>query len=212
METPNYPSNSRATPPPEGEGRKAERAVANEVTSRPKSIGKRLREALIGGDSKTALQYVISEVIIPQAKDMLAEAATQAFHRFIFGDGPSGTRRSSGRGGSSYTAYNRYSARGNRPIGSSAREERTTVHLRSRDLDEIICETRQDAQSVLEQMSDFLEEYQSVSVADLYTMLNWTDRSTHTDQKWGWENLQGSDIRMVRGGYLLILPKPIALD
>lgn len=212
METPNYPSNAKAAPS-EGEGRKAERAVANEVTSRPKSVGKRLREALIGGDSRTALQYVIGEVIIPQAKDMLAEAATQAFHRFIFGDGPSATRRSSGRTvGSNYTPYNRYSARGNRPIGSTAREERATVHLRSRDLDDIVCETRQDAQSVLEQMFDFLEEYQSVSVADLYTMLNWTDRSTHTDQKWGWESLQGSDIKMVRGGYLLILPKPMALD
>lgn len=72
--------------------------------------------------------------------------------------------------------------------------------------------TRAAAQDVLEELYDKLEEYHVVSVADLYTMLDWTSRSTHTDQKWGWENLQGSDIKRVRDGYLLILPKIVSLD
>lgn len=210
METPPFPSNSKSTPP-SAAPRKAEKVVVGEVTSRPKTLGKRLRDAVIGGDSRSAFQYVIREVIIPQAKDMLAEATTQAIERFIFGESRTGHRRPSGRTvGTTYTNYNRYSERGNRPIGRSIREERPTISLRSNDLDDLIFESRADAQAVLEQMYDFLEEYQLVSVADLMTMID--KSSTHTDQKWGWESLQGSEIRTTRGGYLLILPKPVSLD
>lgn len=213
METPPspYPSNSNSKPAPSNSPKKAEKVVVGEVTSRPQSLGKRLKNALIGGDSKSALQYVIVEVVIPQAKDMLAEATTQAIERFIFGEGRSGYRRPSGRTtGSSYTNYTRYSDKGNRPLSRTIREERPTISLRSNDLEDLVFESRADAQAVLEQMYEFLEEYHLVSVADLMTMIDKTSR--HTDHKWGWESLQGSDIRTTRGGYLLILPRPISLD
>lgn len=214
METPPspYPSNSNSKPtPPSNPPKKAEKVVVGEVTSRPQSLGKRLKNALIGGDSKSALHYVIVEVVIPQAKDMLAEATSQAIERLIFGEARSSYRRPSSRTtGSTYTNYTRYSEKGNRPLGRTIREERATISLRSNDLQDLIFESRADAQAVLEQMYEFLEEYHLVSVADLMTMIDKTSR--HTDQKWGWESLQGSDIRTTRGGYLLILPRPISLD
>lgn len=214
MDTPSspYPSNSHSKPtPPSTAPKKAEKVVVGEVTSRPQSIGKRLRNALIGGDSKSAFQYVMAEVLIPQAKDMLAEATTQAIERFIFGESRSGYRRPSNRaGGSTYTNYTRFSDRGNRPLGRTVREERPTISLRSSPLEELIFESRADAQNVLEELYERLEEYHLVSIADLMTMID--KPSTHTDHKWGWESLQGSDIRTTRGGYLLILPRPISLD
>lgn len=206
MDTPQYPSNSKSTPPEEP--RKTEKVVTNEVRSRPKSVGRRLKEALFGGDSKSAFLYAIAEVVLPQGKDLIAEAGKQMLEMIIFGDArerPRSARRTQGPG---YTNYTRYSARGNRP--TSIRQERTTATPRTRDLDEIIFETRAEAQEVLEKMYETLEEYHLVSVADLYAMLDWS--STHTDQKWGWEDLHGSDIRITRGGYILVLPKTIALD
>src|SRR5688572_21378230 len=205
MESPQYPGNSKSTP--SDEPRKVERIVTSGVKSRPKSVGRRLKEALFGGNSKTAVGYAISEVVIPQAKDLLAEAGKQILEVIIFGDARERPRRSSGRTyGSRYTNYSGYASRG-RTVSGSVREERPTVSPRSQDLDDIVFETRVAAQRVLEQMYETLEEYHLVSVADLYTMLDWTSRSTHTDQKWGWESLQGSDIQITRGGYLLILPK-----
>jgi len=210
MESPHYPSNSKSAPP--AEARKIERVVTDEVKSRPKSVGRRLKNALIGGDSKSAFMYAIAEVVIPQAKDLIAEAAKQIIESIIFADARPGSRRPSGRTHGNYTNYSsRYSSRGTRP-GPSIREERPTVSPRSRDLDDMVFGTRAAAQDVLEELYDKLEEYHVVSVADLYTMLDWTSRSTHTDQKWGWENLQGSDIKRVRDGYLLILPKIVSLD
>jgi len=32
--------------------------------------------------------------------------------------------------------------------------------------------------------------------------------STHTDHKWGWEELTGAGVSRIRGGYLLDLPEP----
>jgi hypothetical protein len=213
METPPspYPSNSNSKPAA-SQQRKAEKVVVGKVTSKPKTIGKRLREALIGGDSKSVLQYVITQVIVPQAKDMLAQATTQAIERYIFGESSSGYRRPSSRSyGSTYTNYSRYSDRGNRPLGKSVREERRpTNSLRTSHLDDLLFDSRDDAQNVLEQMADLLEDYDVVRVADLMTMIDKT--STHTDQKWGWESLQGTDVRTTRDGYLLILPPPISLD
>lgn len=202
-----YPSNSQSAKPGP-EPRKVEQVVTTPVKSRPKSVGKRLKDALIGGDSRTAMQYVIGEVIIPQAKEMIAEAATTAFERLIFGESRSGGRRSSSRT-NGYTNYARYSSKN---IRRGSGEDRPTVSPRTKDLDDIIFETRIEAQNVLEQMNDLLEEYGLVSIADLYTMLGWSNRSTHTDQKWGWDDLQAADIRMTRGGYILILPKQIFLD
>lgn len=211
METPSYPSNSKSAPPSTPQ-KKAEKVIVGEVTSRPKTLGKRLKDALIGGDSKSALQYVFAEVVVPQVKEMLAEAGTQAFERFIFGDSRSGYRRPSNRSPvGTHTNYSsRYTVRGNRPIGTTSRQEQPIVLRKSHQLDQLVFETRADAQAVLEQMYDFLEEYQLVSVADLMTMIDKT--SAHTDQKWGWESLQGSEVRTTRGEHLLILPEPVPLD
>lgn len=202
-----YPSNSKSAKPGP-EPRKVEQVVTTPVTSRQKSVGKRLKEALIGGDSRTAVQYVIGEVIVPQAKDMISEALTSMIERIIFNGDGGRSRRSSNRT-AGYTNYARYSSKN---IRRGDRDERVTASPRSRDLDDIIFETRAEAQNVLEQMNDLLEEYGLISIADLYTMLGWTQRSTHTDQKWGWDDLQAADIRMTRGGYILILPKHIFLD
>lgn len=206
METPQFPGNSNSTPP-EGEPRKVERVVTSEVKSRPKSVGKKLRDALIGGDSKSALQYAISTVVIPHVKDLLSEAANELIQQLVFGDSRPGSRRPFGRT-SGHINYTRYSASSrNRP---TVREDREAITLRRREEEELIFHTRMDAQNVLEAMNEFLEEYNLVSVADLKAMIDKT--SSHTDHKWGWEDLQGSDIRATRDGYLLILPKTVALD
>lgn len=82
--------------------------------------------------------------------------------------------------------------------------------MRREEFDDLVFETRDEAGAVLEKMYDMLDEYKLVSVADLNSMIGETPK--HTDHKWGWEDLQGSHIKMVRDGYLLILPKTIALD
>jgi hypothetical protein len=59
-------------------------------------------------------------------------------------------------------------------------------------------------------MHDVIGEYGSVTVADLLEMVSLD--SSFTDWKYGWTDLRGSSVKRVRGGYLIVLPKPILLD
>ena len=77
-------------------------------------------------------------------------------------------------------------------------------------MDDILLATRVEAETVVDRMYDLLREYEMVSVSDLYSLLGLS--SSYTDQKWGWTNLQSLDIRRVRDGYILNLPKTIPLD
>lgn len=209
-----YPGNSK-NPRSENEPKNIERVVTGEVVSKKKSLGRRFRDVFIGGDSSSVFEYVVLEVLIPQAKDMLAEAFTQGFERMIFGEPRSPRGRSTTRSSTptNYTSYNRYAARGNNPVGRSDRETRTIVrgNLQSRDIDEIVLATRIEAETVLERMYDLLDDYEIVSVSDMKSLVGLS--SSHVDNKWGWTTLAGSNVRRDRhGGYALDLPKPEPLD
>ena len=74
------------------------------------------------------------------------------------------------------------------------------------DFDEIILDTRREAEEVLSRLYDILSKYEVVTVSDLYDLTGID--SNYTDQDWGWTELRGSQIVNVRNGYLLDLPKP----
>lgn len=206
-----FPGNSR-NPQPRVE-KKVEQVVTGDVVARKKSLGKRIKGMFIGGDSKTVIQYVISEVLIPQAKDMITEGVSSGFERLIYGESRPPGRRFGSRpsGPMNHTNYNRYATRGNNPIGRTMRDDRTpTASVQNHGLDDILFATRVEAEAVLDRMYDLLSEYENASVSDLYSLIGWT--SSFVDQKWGWTNLQGSSVQRVRDGYLLNIPKPQSLD
>lgn len=210
-----FPSNSKKSQPdkPAAPEKVVEQVVTGEAASRKKPLGRRLREVFIGGDTKSVVHYVITDVLVPQAKDMLSEAVSSGFERLIYGDSRPG-RRIGNRppSGPGPTNYTRYAVRGNNPIGrqDQADPRRPVASVRTQDIDDILLQTRVEAEHVIDRMYDLLRDYETVSVADLHSLIGWS--SSYTDQKWGWTDLQGTDVRRVRDGYILILPKTISLD
>lgn len=186
------------------------RVTTGEPKMRKKSLGKQFTSTFIGGDAKTATEYVIFSVLIPAAKDALAEAASQGFEKLIFGE--SRARRSSAPrpGGSlGHVAYQQYSKAARGPLAA----ERRPISERARsnhDFGEIVLEHRVEAEEVVDQMFEILGRYNAVTVSDLYQLCG--ARSTHTDKKWGWDDLTGAGVTKIRGGYLLDLPDPEPLD
>lgn len=212
-----FPSNSqRARPAREKsqtEKPKVEKVIGSTVIQRKTPLGKRFIDTFFGGDAKGTMVYVISEILVPSAKDMIADAATQGFERMIFGESRSGNRRGGGRpsGLSGYVPYNRMGAfRG----PDRGREETREISRRARsthDFDEIILDTRAEAELVLEKLDDLIEQYGETTVSDLYELVGIT--SQHTDGKWGWDDLRGARVDRLRsGGYLLDLPKTKPVD
>ena len=197
-----FPPNSKKAAA--AEEKKIEQVTTTEAIRRKKPLGKRFTETFFGNDLKSVVNYVVSEVLVPAAKDMAVEAGSQGLERFIFGD-TSPRRRNTRNAPQGHIAYNRMS-------GPSRPTDRSTRGRRSGrvEFDEIILQSRSEGQEVLSQMYDILSRYDSVTVSDLYELVGL--RASHTDLKWGWTDLHGASVDRLRdGSFLLDLPTPEAL-
>lgn len=197
-----FPPNSKTKGPAASEEKKIERVTSSDPIRRKKSLGKQFKETFVGGDAKTAMHYVIFSVLIPAAKDALAEAGSQGIERLIFGE--SRHRRGPSSSPMGYVSYNRMSSTNKPPLPTRNLSRRA----RSRhDFDEIVLNSRSEAEDVIDRLFDLVARYESASVADLYELTGL--ESTHTDHKWGWRDLRGATVSRLRNsGYLLDLPEP----
>lgn len=186
------------------EPKKIEKITTGEVIRRKKPLGKRLFETFFGGDAKTVISFVVMEVLVPAAKDAVADAVSQGVERTLFGEVRSSSRRAGSRPSSGYISYNRFST-----PSTKSREEPREISRRSRahhEFDEIYLATRAEAEEALDRMYDLISKYEQATVADLYDLLGIS--SEYTDDKWGWTDLHGAGVIYSRKGYLLDLPKP----
>lgn len=207
----NYGSNShKSKEEPKGEERqKVEKAITGQAVQRKKPLGKKIAETFTGDDMHSVGNYVLFDVILPAAKSMISDAASQGIERLMFGD--SARRPSSGisRGGIKHTSYNRmYSPnREDRPTGPRTLSQRARA---SHDFGEVVLTTRGEAETILDRLGDLIDNYDVATVSDLYDLAGIT--GSFTDDKWGWSSLSGSSVSRIREGYLLNLPSPTALD
>jgi len=195
----------------EEEPKKIEKVVEGEVLRRKKPWGKRVWESFVGGDLQTVRSFVVLEVLLPAAKDMIADSFTQGVERMLYGEARSTSRRTGRRpGDNGYVAYNRYApskpsyGRRDEPPGPSRRARAT------HNFDEIILATRVEAEEVIDRLFDLVSRYDSATVADLYELVGVT--GNYTDDKWGWTDIRGAGVTRVRNGYLLDLPRPEPID
>jgi hypothetical protein len=214
----NYPSNSNKAKPAgeaKAEPKKIESVVTGEVTRRKTPLGKRFAETFIGGDARSVGGYVLLDVLVPAARDMIADAFTQGIERMIYGEVKSASRRGGSRpsGPNGYVSYNRIAQSNNRPrsgLEEFGRREPSRKARGTHDFDDIIIATRHEAEEVVRRLYDIIESYEVATVSDLYELVGIT--SNYTDNKWGWTELPGAGVVRVRDGYLLELPKPQSVE
>lgn len=207
-----FPSNSqkkkpptpKETPAPE-EKKVIEKVVKTDAIQRKKPLGTRMKDLFFGGDSAGAWDYVQNDVLIPAAKNAMADAISQGFERMIFGEAQSRSRRTGRRPNEPHISYNSMYDR-----GSSKRPQLSRRARASHDFDEIILRTRPEAEEVLDRLFELMSKYELATVADLYAMVG--VKADYTDEKWGWLDLRGAEIVRVRAGYLLDLPRPEPID
>lgn len=211
---PNYQPNShvakKATSSEPAEPKKIEKIVSGEVVQRKKPLMRRVVEGFAGEDVHDVGAYVMLEVALPAFKTMLSDMAAQGVERLLFGE--AAPRRRGIR-----TNYNgMYSGNGPRIStggGSSVRGEERTMSRRARagfDFREIVIADRGEAQDVIDTLSDYLDQYDVVTVGQLYQLVGIV--GSFQDDKWGWSDLAGTRISRVREGFLLELPRPMELD
>lgn len=204
-----FPPNSKTTRSEPQEEKKLKRLTSADPIRRKKGLGKQFRETFVVGDARTATHYVLFDVLIPAAKDALADAFSQGIEKLIFGESRHRRgMRTPSSGATGYVNYNRMSRPDDRPPmpnrGMSKR-------ARSRhDFDEIVLESRSEAEEVIDGLFEVVSRYGQASVADLYDLTGL--ESTHIDHKWGWTDLRGATVSRLRNsGYLLDLPETESL-
>lgn len=204
METPNYPPNNEASKKGKDQDKKLERVTSSEPVRKKKSIRKQFTETFIAGNAKSAIHYALLDILLPAAQDMVIGAV----ETLVRGDSPRrGGFRSSVQQQLGHIQYNQMQ----RPSRLSSSQRVLSRQARGQhNFDEIVLESRTEAEEVIDRLFDIVRQYDVASVAELYTLVG--INSAHTDHKWGWTNLAGAGVSRVRGGYLLDLPNPHPLD
>ena len=205
-----YPSNSHKSREQRTEDiPKAQPIVKSGVKRQNKSLGRRLADTLVADSADNIFDYVIWDILVPAAKDTLANTGKTIIDMALYGERrrPNNVVRDHQ---SSYVAYNRSYDSPQRDTRSpnSPRQTRVATSYVS---DDIILDSRTDAEDVLEQMQDAIEQYGDVSVAYLYQLVGMP--SQRMDNYYGWSNLR--DARVVSaagGGWMLDLPRARAFQ
>ena len=172
--------------------KKVEKVVSGRVKKKKKNA---LADVFISEDAANVKSYVFMDVLVPAIKKAVTDIVTDGVHMIMYGD--TGRKGSSGSR-TTYVSYRDYSSRDRR---DDSRRSRGMYHY-----DEIIFESRGDADYVLDQMFEILESYDIVSVADLYDLAG--ESCEHTANRYGWTNLRNAEVVRVRDGYVNKLPKP----
>lgn len=196
----NYPSNSHKAREEVAE-KKVEKVVSGKTSTKKKSGIRKLSDTFLSEDVSNVKSYIFSEVLLPAAKKLVSDIVTNGIDMLLYGE------IKNKKGNSSKVSYSRYyDDRRDR-----SRDYRSPVVRNIFDYDEIIFETRGDAEAVLDAMYDILNQYKVVSVAELYDLASITTHN-YTCNNYGWIDLRGSSVVRVRDGYILKLPRALAID
>lgn len=193
----NYPSNSHKAREEVAE-KKVEKVVSGKTSTKKKSGMRKLSDTFLSEDVSNVKSYIFSEVLLPAAKKLVSDIVTNGTNMLLYGE------IKNKKGNSSKVSYSRY-------YDDRSRDYRSPVVRNNFDYDEIIFETRGDAEAVLDAMYDILNQYKVVSVAELYDLASITTHN-YTCNNYGWVDLRGSSVVRVRDGYILKLPRALAID
>lgn len=181
------------------EHKKLAKITTGEVKVKKTGNGSRLAKKIFAEDMASIKSYIIDDLLIPNIKNF----AIDAFSIMLNGktaprNNPTGT----------YFAYNRMNTsqtnQFGKPAGSySSRADR-------HDYNQIAFQTRGDAEGVLYAMREQIKQYGRVTIADMYELVGCD--CEFTDYKWGWFDLNNSYAVNTRDGYVLSLPRAVALD
>lgn len=176
------------------------------ATKAKKGVLDRFSELFFGDDIMSVRDYVLHDILVPAVKNIVVDAISGGIEQIIYGEQRRG-RNIIRDGKRSYVSYSNYSD--DRDRRSSTRDRDRSARSRH-DFDNIIFESRPEAEDVLSNLSDLVRDYGAASVADFYDLSGLT--SDFTDNRYGWDSLAGARTERARNGYIIVLPRTILLS
>ena len=184
------------------EKKRVEKITTGKVTVKKKGEMSKFAGKIISQEDVGNIRsYLIDDVIIPTIKNTIWDAFTNSLDMVLFGGTGRGKKKSSVNK-ISYRDY--YDKRDDRRRYGQSRVNSLY------DLDDIVLESRGEAERVLDQMSELIDTYKFVRVSDLYDLIG--ESCDYTANNYGWSNLRNADVIHTRDGYKLKLPRALPID
>jgi hypothetical protein len=188
--------------------KRQEKIIAGDVVQRKKRLSRRFTEAFFGDQGvEDAVQGFLAEILVSAFKSMVSDTIGQFSNalrdgsdKFLYGT----TRRTITTARGPYTSYNRVT--GVRPAYNQISDRSRTLH----DFDDVILQSRGEAEDVLDRMRELISQFDAATVADFYDLVGIT--GNFTDDRWGWTDLRSAKVTHVRGGYLISMPRTQPID
>ena len=207
-----YPSNSfkdaqkqsNGTPqkknvPASRKPKKVSPVVKGAVKTKKKSEFSKIKEMFFAQDVGSIKNYVIMDVIVPAVKKAICDTIKDSVDMLFYGK--TMPRRKGNNNG--IVNFRDYASVSRRSFDLPARRTSSSSVY---EYDGIVFESRSDAEDVLDALSEILEQYDDVTVADLFQLAGQTPNSTDSD--YGWDNIATARVeRLDDGMYTVVMPR-----
>lgn len=189
---------------PNPDKKKVEKVVSGSVKVKKKNGVTKFADNFISEDIHNVKSYVITDVLIPSVKRAISEMVTNGIDMILYGSTGGRSKRSS----ADRVSYRNYYDR--RDDDRHRDRDRDRVRTSAYSFDDIVLDSRGEAEEVLARMDELIDQYGIVSVADLYDLVGVS--GNYTDNKYGWTNIRNAEPIRVRDGYMLRLPKALPIN
>lgn len=209
MSEPVYPSNSfkhreeqkNTSEPVE---KRVQKVVKNPVKTKKNEIRK-FADIFISEDVTNVKNYIFMDVLVPAIKKAIYDIVTNGIDMFLYG----GTNKNKASSSGAKVSYRNYYDQKNNS-GSNYRGSENTRTNNGFEYEDIIFDTRGEAEAVKQQMQAAITRYGFVTVSDLYDMADLP--APYTSQKYGWMDVSNADVKRERDGYTLKLPRAVPIE
>jgi hypothetical protein len=209
--------------PTTSEPKKVKKVVTGKVTENKPTLGKRFKNMFVH-DGGNFAEHVVEKVVVPMVKDMALSIATQMVDGFrqgveemLFGPDAKDRRGrttsyGTGRPVVNYTRYSSTSSVRRSSDRSERDRDRDGSSRRSNRVREIIVESREDGDAVLEELDAIIDSSVGhCTVGDFYAACG--ERTVSTDEEWGWTDLRDARVsKLGRDEFLISMPRPRPID
>lgn len=182
----------------------------SDIVSTHKSLGEKFADTFMNETVDDVKSWLITDVVVPGIKNTILDMLGMMF----FGGGDYSRRSSRGGYDRERVSYNSY-------YSSSRRDRRDSRDRRDKDdygprrdgkvdYRNIIFRDRRAAEDLVDELHRRIEDYNQVSIAEMFDMMEITGK--YTDNNWGWTRKSDIGIRRVSNGYLIDVAEAEALE
>ena len=168
--------------------------VKHRVYTKEPTFKEKLKRSFVKDDLKSVRDYVVFDVLIPNFKQSVFDMITGAVGQTLGVQVPrfKGASISTNNRSNGYRDYTAIASRTRDPV-----RERNDARYDRLQVRDIVFESKEEALSILELMTDICDANHAVSVFTFYEKAGIREGNHYTNRDWGWRTLNSVGVTSV---------------